>query len=108
MTYMNGGIMPEFGVAKYDGGFERVAFSLKDDGDVSEPFQTEFGYHIIKRLSLSPIAADKNDEAFTYSLKQEVLNDSRIETAKEKFLKEIFNKTGYKKIVLLMKPRCGK
>ncbi len=97
MTYMNGGIMPEFGVAKYDGGFERVAFSLKDDGDVSEPFQTEFGYHIIKRLSLSPIAADKNDEAFIYSLKQEVLNDSRIETAKEKFLKEIFNKTGYKK-----------
>ena len=97
MTYMNGGVMPEFGVAKYDGGFEKVAFSLKNDLDVSEPFQTEFGYHIIKRISLSPIPADKNDEAFKYSLKQEVLNDGRIETAKEKFLKEIFSKTGYKK-----------
>lgn len=97
MTYMNGGVMPEFGVAKYDGGFEKVAFSLKEDGDVSEPFQSEYGFHILKRISLSPIPADKNDEAFMYSLKQEVLNDTRIETAKEKFLKEILSKTGYKK-----------
>ncbi len=97
MTYMNGGIMPEFGVAKYDGGFEKVAFSLKDDEDVSEPFQTEYGYHILKRMSLSPVPADKNDEAFMYSLKQEVLNDKRIEMAKEKFVKEITSKTGFKK-----------
>ena len=97
MTYINGGAMPEFGVAKYDGGFERVAFSLKDDGNVSEPFQSEYGYHILKRISLSPIPANKNDEAFMYGLKQEVLNDTRIATAKEKFLKEILSKTGYKK-----------
>lgn len=32
-----------------------------------------------------------------YALKQDVLNDSRIETAKEKFVKEILAKTGYKK-----------
>lgn len=97
MTYMNGGVMPEFGVAKYDGGFEKVAFSLKEDGDVSEAFQSEYGYHILKRISLSSIPANKNDEAFMYSLKQEVLNDTRIETAKEKLLKEILSKTGYKK-----------
>lgn len=97
MTYMNGGVIPEFGVAKYDGGFEKIAFSLKEDGDVSEPFQTEYGYHILKRISLSPIPANKNDETFMYSLRQEVLNDSRIETAKEEFLKEILSKTRYKK-----------
>ena len=96
MTYMNGGVMPEFGVAKYDGGFEKVAFGLKNDGDVSEPFQTEFGYHILKLISRSPIPANSN-EAFMSGLKQQVLADGRVDIAKEKFLKQILSKTGYKK-----------
>ncbi|MEO6639431.1 MAG: peptidylprolyl isomerase [Ginsengibacter sp.] len=97
MTYMNGGVMPEFGVAKYDGGFENAAFSLKSDGDVTAPFQTEFGYHILNRISRTPIPDNKNDAAFIYNLKQDVLSDDRIETAKEKFVQEMLIKTGYKK-----------
>ena len=96
-TFMNGGIMPEFGVATYDGGFEKAAFSLKHDSDISEPFQTEFGYHIIKRVSRTPIPENKNDEAYMANLKEEVLSDKRIALAKEKFLKEVLEKTGYKK-----------
>lgn len=96
-TYMNGGIMPEFGVAKFDGAFETVAFSLKNDSDISLPFQTEFGYHIIKRLSRSPVPANKDSTAFMYKLKQEVLNDSRIKLAKDLFLKQVLVKTGYRK-----------
>lgn len=89
-TFMNGGKMPEFGTAKYDSVFENHAFSLKKDGEISKPFETNFGYHIIKRISAEPVPATKDDEQFMYNLKQQVLNDSRIQTAKEKFLKEIF------------------
>jgi peptidyl-prolyl cis-trans isomerase SurA len=89
-TFMNGGKMPEFGTAEYDTVFENRVFSLKKDGEISQPFETKFGYHIIKRISAEPVPATKNDEQFMYNLKQQVLNDSRIETAKEKFLKEIF------------------
>jgi peptidyl-prolyl cis-trans isomerase SurA len=96
-TFMNGGIMPEFGTAKYDSVFENHAFSLQKDSDISQPFETKFGYHIIKRISATPIPTTKNDEAFMYNLKQEVLNDSRIEIAKQKFLAEIFPLIGYKK-----------
>lgn len=96
-TYMNKGAMPEFGVATYDGAFEKVAFSLKNDSDISQPFQTEFGYHIIKRISRSLIPEDKTDEAYMANLKQQVLSDSRIASAKEKFLKDVLVKTGYKK-----------
>lgn len=89
-TFMNGGKMPEFGTAKYDSVFENHAFSLTKDGEISQPFETKFGYHIIKRISAAPVPETKNDEQFMYNLKQQVLNDSRIESAKEKFLKEIF------------------
>jgi peptidyl-prolyl cis-trans isomerase SurA len=96
-TFMNGGVMPEFGTAKYESVFENNAFSLQKDGNISKPFETKFGYHIIKRISATPVPTTKDDEAFMYNLKQEVLNDSRIGIAKQKFLAEIFPIIGYKK-----------
>ncbi len=38
-TFMNKGVMPEFGIAKYDGGFEREAFSLKRIVKFQNPFR---------------------------------------------------------------------
>jgi peptidyl-prolyl cis-trans isomerase SurA len=96
-TFMNGGILPEFGTAKYDSVFENHAFALQNDSDISAPFETKFGYHIIKRISAAAVPTTKNDEAFMYDLKQKVLNDSRIEIAKQQFLTEIFPLIGYKK-----------
>lgn len=95
-SYMNGGIIPEFGTAKYDSVFENHAFALNKDGAISTPFETKFGYHIIKRVSAVPVPATKNDDAFMYNLKLQILHDSRIEIAKQKFLKEILPQIGFK------------
>ena len=97
MTYMSGGVLPEFGVGKYDQVFESKAFSLQKDGEITIPFETSFGYHIIKRLSQVPVPTDKSDAAFMYALKQQVMQDGRIEIAKAIFLKQVFQRTGYKK-----------
>ena len=35
--------------------FQDVAFNLKNRGDISKPFQTQFGYHIAKLLDKKPI-----------------------------------------------------
>ena len=51
MTYQSGGVMPEFGVGKYDPVFENKIFSLQKDGDIAPVFQTQFGFHIVKRIS---------------------------------------------------------
>lgn len=94
MTYMNGGIMPEFGTSKYTGEFEKQAFSLKQDAQISQPFETEFGWHILKRISARPVPKSMHDEAYMTELKQEVTNDSRINIAKQKFVADILPKTG--------------
>lgn len=55
-----GGKLPEFGsgtTTRMVPEFEEVAFQLKNNGDFSEPLQTDFGFHIIKRLELMPLAS---------------------------------------------------
>jgi peptidyl-prolyl cis-trans isomerase SurA len=97
LTASNGGEMAEFGTGKFEMGFETKVFELQKDGDISKPIYTGDGYHIVKRLQQHPIPADKSDEAFTYELKQKIAKDTRINSAKENFLKEITVKTGYKR-----------
>jgi peptidyl-prolyl cis-trans isomerase SurA len=96
-TYSEGGNIEEFGVGKYDPSFEKFAFSLLKDSAVSEPFETKYGFHILKRISATPVPANKTDEAFMADLKEKVLNDGRIEVAKKIFISEILPKTGFKK-----------
>jgi peptidyl-prolyl cis-trans isomerase SurA len=97
LTYLNGGEMPEFGTGRYDLPFETEVFKLSKNGEISNPIQTQFGYHIIKRLGQSPTPVDKNDAGYTYEIKQKVLQDDRIASAQEEFVKEVIKKTGYKR-----------
>ena len=96
-TYMNGGQMPEFGTGKYEPAFESKVFALKKDDEITPPFQTSFGYHIVKRLGKTPVIENKNDAEYLSSLKQQVQQDARISLAKEKFLKGVLKVLGYKK-----------
>lgn len=97
LTYGNNGELPEFGSGRYQLSFEKEVFKLTRDGEISRPFATEYGYHIVKRLSHSPVSADKNDAAFMFELKQKVQQDSRINIAKELFAKEVLKQIGFKK-----------
>lgn len=96
LTYLSGGVMPEFGVGRYDPVFEAQVFSLQKDGEIAAPFQTKFGYHIVKRISATPVPAELTD-AYLYTLKQQVLADKRIAFSKEKFLNDVLKKLHFKK-----------
>ena len=47
-TRENGGVLPFFGLGAMVLPFEQAAFALENIGDVTEPVQTRYGYHIIK------------------------------------------------------------
>ncbi len=75
--------MPAFGVGQYDPAFEKAAFALEKDGDISQPVLTAFGYHIIKRLQRIPVKTDKQDAVLREEMKQMVQSDKRMEVSKK-------------------------
>ncbi|GAA4235859.1 peptidylprolyl isomerase [Postechiella marina] len=54
--------------------FEDTAFSLKNNGDVSQPIKSKFGWHIIKLIDKKPIASFKDMKS---ELENKVKRDSR-------------------------------
>ena len=75
----------------------RTSVKLTRDGEISKPFLTEFGYHIIKRIMHTPVTTDKDDAAYAFELKQKILQDARVNVAKDLFLKEIQKQISFKK-----------
>lgn len=100
LTYQNGGELVEFGVGQYDPAFENAAFALQNDNDISKPVRTEFGYHIIKRLSRVPLNVAASDAETLNDLKLQVSQSDRIAVAQKDFLQKIQKTTGFKKLVI--------
>ncbi len=97
VTYGNNGEMAEFGSGKFEPAFENEVFRLSGDNELSKPFLSEYGYHIVKRLSHSPVSTDKADLAFQFELKQKIQDNPRINYAKDLFLKEVYRQVKLKK-----------
>ncbi len=97
MTYLSGGEIQGFGTGKFNNIFEENVIALKKDNDFGKPFETSFGYHIVKRLTHTPVPTDKADGSYQFETKQKVTQDSRINSEREKFAKDVMQKTGFKK-----------
>ena len=97
ITYQAGGLMPEFGVGRFDGDFENTVFALKKDGDISWPFYSKYGYHIVQRIERIPVNADKENTTALGLLKQKVQADNRIQVSKMALAQKVMRMAGYKK-----------
>jgi peptidyl-prolyl cis-trans isomerase SurA len=85
-TAKRGGELPWFGTGKMVEEFENAAFSLENNGDISAPFLSPYGWHIVKRIDYKPIPdfkSAKND------IKSKVSRDARAELTKSSFLKKL-------------------
>lgn len=54
-----GGKLSKFGVGKMLKPFEQASFKLKKPGDVSMPFTTQYGWHIVKLIKAYPVRSFK-------------------------------------------------
>jgi peptidyl-prolyl cis-trans isomerase SurA len=97
ISYQAGGLLPEFGVGKYSADFENAAFSLANDGDISKPILTSYGYHILQRIERVPVNTDKRKADAMAILKQAVMADNRITISKKALATKMIKTGGYKK-----------
>ena len=69
-----GGELPMFGSGRMLPEFEEAAFALKEVGDISKPFQTKLGWHIVKLMKREPVGSYEFMKA---DLKKRVERDTR-------------------------------
>ena len=58
-TVSKGGKLPKFGVGRMLKPFEEASFKLKNINDITKPFTTQYGWHIIKLLKKHPVKSFK-------------------------------------------------
>ena len=86
-----GGELPWFGSGRMVAEFEKEAFALKNNNDVSQPFETQFGWHIVKRLDKKEL---KSFEEEKDQIKKKVERDGRSKNSKASLVSKL--KIAYK------------
>ncbi len=82
----NGGELPWFGTGKMIKEFETKAFDLEEPGDICEPFQTNYGWHIIKLLDKKGIGTYEEMES---TLQSKALNEERDKIKKQRYIEKL-------------------
>jgi peptidyl-prolyl cis-trans isomerase SurA len=87
------GVMAPFGVGRMTPDFENASFALKNPGDISQPIQTEYGFHIVKLISKNPI---KPFDSLRDGLQRKVDNDARAQMAHDIYFEKIKKQNNFK------------
>lgn len=73
--------------------FKNECFSIKQDGGYSQPFRTQYGWHIVKRLSVKPLESYKEMD---YTLTNKINRDSRSNLSREAVIRRIKKDNNFK------------
>lgn len=96
----NGGKLPWFGPGRMVPEFENASFSLKN-GEISAPFATSYGYHIVKRLDWKGVKTFNEAKDAIIGTMNHDMRSNMPEEAKLKELKNAY-KSSVKKSTLAM------
>ena len=85
----------EVGVGQYSSDFENQVFSLQKPSNISKPFETSYGYNIIKLVETIPVVTDENDVINRAHLQEIVEQDNRLTIAKNALIEKWMKQTKY-------------
>ncbi len=84
-----GGELPAFGTGtttRMVPAFEDAAFALKNNGDISKPVKTDYGFHIIKRVEWNDV---KTYDEMRKELQNKVNRDERSKKTQSSFVEKL-------------------
>ena len=96
-----GGELPWFGTGKMVESFEDASFNLSADGEISEPFRTNFGWHIVKRIARKPLPQFNEVKR---ELEKKVGRDSRADMTRKSFIDQLKTEYSYNAYPDALKP----
>lgn len=89
---VNGGELPLFGTGRMIKEFEKEAFALENPGDVTDPFLSYYGWHIIKLLDKKEIGTYEEMES---TLQSRALKGDRDRVKRERYLHKLQQKYNF-------------
>ena len=66
--------------------FENAVFNLNENNEISKPFQTPNGWHIVKRLDFEDV---KSYEELRYELRNKIQKDARAQRTRSSFINSL-------------------
>jgi peptidyl-prolyl cis-trans isomerase SurA len=88
-----GGQLQWFGSSRMPIEFEKAAFALKANGDYSQPFETKYGWHIVKRLDKKGLMSYDEMKG---DLKQRISKDSRTQAGQTALIERLKKEYNFK------------
>jgi len=88
-TARRGGLLNRFGIRQMLPEIEEHSFALQKEGDISEPFQSRYGWHIVKLIKKYPVPDFNQAQS---EIEKKVLRDSRLQIGRDELLKKIAEK----------------
>jgi len=88
-----GGQLQWFGSSRMPIEFEKAAFALKNNGDYSQPFETKYGWHIVKRLDKKGLMSYDEMKG---DLKQRINKDSRTQAGQTSLIEKLKKEYNFK------------
>lgn len=98
-TAPKGGYIGFIAINRFQEVFENAVFALSQDDTYSTPFESDLGYHIVKRISRKTLGSYEEEKA---ALEAQIQNDDRFEASRLALIESIKRNAGFQEFPLVL------